>query len=312
MAGKIPPPIPTAKGVRSAADTFLSEQIDRSIQTPELKLPQHVARSKPDDITYQSLLLREDDTVRGLMRSLRDFGAVRISGHGILTEDLRFALANSDRIFTVQCCHSYGDHEQIDWPGDDHRIAQEAVVALGVQNYQIFRQKMDNATIELEGIAKELANVIATCKYKNSIELGGSKLRIYRYHRANIIDRNSSIFTETSQESVPYALSLHLFLDPGEFCLETSSGLVSFETKPESLVLTTGNEFEVMGLGEINSAEGKYMHNPFLKTGRSSFSLRQIWTVSKLNHDPVISLWDQILILFAIVLIYKFFSYIFY
>ena len=139
MAAKFPPPIPTAKGVRSAADTILSQHIDQSIHTPELTLPHHVARSKPGEITYQSLLSRDNEALRVFLRSVRDFGAVRISGHGILTEDLSLVLANSDRIFTVPCCHSYGHHDQIDWAANDHRIAQEATAAIGLQNYQIFR-----------------------------------------------------------------------------------------------------------------------------------------------------------------------------
>lgn len=139
MAEKYPPPIPTAKGVRSAADAILSQHIDWSIHAPELTLPHHVARSKPGQVTYQSLLSRDDEALRVFLRSVRDFGAVRISGPGILTEDLSLALASNDRIFTVPCCHSYGHHEQIDWGGDDHRIAREAAAAIGVENYQIFR-----------------------------------------------------------------------------------------------------------------------------------------------------------------------------
>lgn len=109
-------------------------------------------------------------------------------------------------------------------------------------------QEMDNVSIKLEAIAKELANVIAQSgidQYQEPIQFSESKFSIYRYHRANIIDRNSSVISETNQESGHYALSLHLFLEPGEFYLESGLGLVSFETKPESLVVTMGNELEV-------------------------------------------------------------------
>lgn len=136
-----PSPIPTARGSRSAADPILSKHIDRSVQIPELKLPRHVARSEPDEINFESLVLRETDTIRRLLRSVSELGVVRISGHGIPTEELRFALANSDRIFglTFECCTSYGDHEKIVWGGDDHRIDREAAAAIGDRNYLIFR-----------------------------------------------------------------------------------------------------------------------------------------------------------------------------
>ncbi|XP_057804728.1 uncharacterized protein LOC131020089 [Salvia miltiorrhiza] len=314
MAERIPPPIPTAKGVRSAADPILSEQIDRSAaQIPELKLPQHVALSKPDEISYESLVSREDESVRGLLRSVRDFGAVGISDHGIPTEELRFALGNySDRIFTVEYRTSYGDHEQIEWGGDDRRIAEEAAAAIGEQNYQIFRQKMDNAAIKLEAIAKELADVIAQSginQYHETIKFGESKFSIQRYNRTN--RNSSSVSSETRQESEPYALSLHLFLESGEFRLKHDLSLVSFETKPESLIVTTGKQIEEWSVGEIKSAEGKFMVKPLLHTSKASLSLRQKWTISKSKSDKAISLSEQILILLVIALLYKFVSYIF-
>lgn len=109
---------------------------------------------------------------------------------------------------------------------------------------------MEDASIKLEAIAKELANVI-TLKGKRqnqeTIQFGESKFTIYRYHRANVIAPNTSNISAAIHESGrPYALSLHLFLEPAEFCLESGSGiLLSFETNPESLVVTTGKELEV-------------------------------------------------------------------
>ncbi|KAH6777962.1 hypothetical protein C2S52_006533 [Perilla frutescens var. hirtella] len=328
MADWIPPPplpspIPTARGVRSAADPILSELLDRSVQIPELQLPRHVAaRSKPHEISYESIVMREDESVRRFLRSVREFGVVRIRDHGIPTEELRFALDNSDRIFwlAVECCTSYGDHEKIVWGGADHRMAQEAAAAIGQRNYQIFRQKMENASIKLEAIARELSKAIIAQsnkkQYKETIQFGESKFSIYRYHRANINDRNSSAIGETSQESGPYALSLHLFLDSSQFCLESGLGLLSFETNPDTLVVTMGKELEEWSLGEIKSAEGKLRFQPFLHTNKPSFSLQQKWEFSKLKNDvaesdKAISLSDQILFILIIALFYKSFSYIF-
>lgn len=110
---------------------------------------------------------------------------------------------------------------------------------------------MENASRELEEIAKELVKVIGSreAEDEESIQFGASKFNIYRYHRANIIDRSSSVFGETILQSGPYALSLHLFLEPSEFCLHSDSGsglgFLSFETKPNTLVVTMGKELEV-------------------------------------------------------------------
>lgn len=136
-----PSPIPTARGSRSAADPILSEYVDKSIRIPALKLPQNVHQFKPDEIDYGSIALGDACSVKRLLRSIREFGVVQISGHGIRTEELRFVLGNSDRVFglTVECCTRYGDHEKIVWCGDDGGIAEEAAAAIGDRNYQIFR-----------------------------------------------------------------------------------------------------------------------------------------------------------------------------
>lgn len=135
-----PSPIPTARGSRSATDPVLSQYIDKAAQIPELHLPQHVRQFKPEEINYDSIVFREHDSLRRLLRSIKQFGVFRVNDHGIATEELRSALANSERIFgiTVECCTSYGDHEKIVWHGDDHRIMEEAAApAVGEQNYQI-------------------------------------------------------------------------------------------------------------------------------------------------------------------------------
>ncbi|KAL8526497.1 hypothetical protein ACS0TY_015628 [Phlomoides rotata] len=127
LPSSLPSPIPTAAGSRSAADPILS--------------PQNVRRFKPDEIDYGSIVLRDEDSVRRFWRSIRELGVVQICDHGILTEELRSVLGNSDRVFglTVECCTSYGDHEKIVWRGDDGRIAEEAAAAIGHRNYQIFQ-----------------------------------------------------------------------------------------------------------------------------------------------------------------------------
>ncbi|KAI3474277.1 hypothetical protein Pfo_029065 [Paulownia fortunei] len=267
MAAPPPTPISTAKGSRSAADPILSEYIDKSIQIPELTLPQHVHRFKPEVINYESLVSREKDSVRRLLRSVREFGVFQINDHGILTED----------------------------------------------------QKMENVARQLEALAEELAKVIARSgrkQFEEPIQLGESTLSIYRYHRANIIDRISSVIGERSQESGPYALSLHLLLESSEFCLETGWGNLSFDTSQDTIVVTMGKELEEWSLVEFKSAQEKLMFKPFLHTNRPSFSIEQKWSGSNLRNvvgesNRIISLADQILILLIVALLYNSFAYIF-
>lgn len=65
-------------------------------------------------------------------------------------------------------------------------------------------------------------------------------------------------------------------------------------------------------MGEIKTAEGKFITKPFLHTSKASFSLQKKLGVSKLKPDiKVISLWDQVLVIFIIALLYKLVLYIF-
>ncbi|KAL7136091.1 hypothetical protein ABFS83_10G005700 [Erythranthe nasuta] len=317
-----PSPIPTARGSRSAADPLLSDYIDKSAQIPALQLPEHVNKFKPEEINYELLVFRERDSLRRLLKSAREFGVFRISNHGIATEELRFALASSERIFgiTVECCTSYGDHEKIVWHGDDRRIMEQAAAAaIGVRNYHIFCEKMENVGRKLEGMAEELGKIIVGKQIEESVEIGESTstLSIYRYHRANINDRSSSVIGEIiQQESSLYSLSLHLLLEPSEFCLQSSHGNLSFDTSSETLVVTIGKELQEWSHGELKSAQGKIIFKPFLQTNRPSFSIEQKWSASNLRKvvresDKIISLTNQIFFLLVVAFLFNAFAYIF-
>lgn len=106
---------------------------------------------------------------------------------------------------------------------------------------------MEKAARKLEAMAEELGEIIGELEQiKEPIQLGESTLSIYRYHRANINNRNSSVsIGEKSQETGPYALSLHLLLEPSEFCLEPGTGNLSFDTSPNTIVVTIGKELQV-------------------------------------------------------------------
>lgn len=305
-----PSPIPTGKGSRSAADQILSEYIDKSIQIPELRLPRQVQvhQFKPEEISYESLQMREKDSVRGLMRSVRELGVFKIIDHGISTEELRVALGNSEGIFglMVECCTRYGDHEKLVWRGDDNQIIEEATAMIGEQKLQVLRQKVEKVARQLEGIAQELSEVIG------DVQLGESRLSIYSYHPPNIIHPTSS----TPQISAPYAFTLHLLLDPTQLCLQD----LSFRTTPDTIVVTMGQEIEERSLGEFKSSQGKLLLKPFLHTNRPSFSIEQKWSASNAVGDlrnavgesnKIISLSDQFLILLLVAFLYNSLSYIF-
>ncbi|CAI9768413.1 unnamed protein product [Fraxinus pennsylvanica] len=308
-AASPPPPIPTGKGSRSAVDPALSEYIDKSIHIPELTLPEHVHSIKPLDIDYQLLISMDDDndSISRLSTSARGLGIFRIFGHGISSEELRSTLVDSEQIFglPVKCCTNYGDHEKFVWCDDDKEFIEKGKIVLGEQKFQIFRQNMENVAIKLKAIAEELAKVIAPSAINQSpeqVQLGESTMSIYRYHRANIIDRIPSLVEEKCQESCQYTLKLHLLLESGEFCLQSESHSSSFGASNDTIVVTMGKELEEWRDRELKSAGGELLFRPYLQTNHPSFSIEQKWSSCNLNgiqndSNKRISVVDQILIL---------------
>ncbi|KAG2326449.1 hypothetical protein Bca52824_009177 [Brassica carinata] len=117
----LPSPIPRARGSRSAANEILTEIIEKSIQVPELTLPESHSGGEscgsrhliPAEIDFRLLTSRREGSVDRLVRSAREFGAFRVSYHGISSEEMRSLVRESGRFsefwrkrhgFSEECC----------------------------------------------------------------------------------------------------------------------------------------------------------------------------------------------------------------
>lgn len=96
-----PSPIPRAAGSRSAANQILTEFLEKSLQIPELALPEPYNHRVPDEINLRSLVLGENYWLDRVMKSARDFGAFRIRCHGISAEELRALVRETERVFGI-------------------------------------------------------------------------------------------------------------------------------------------------------------------------------------------------------------------
>ncbi|KAK9290542.1 hypothetical protein L1049_008712 [Liquidambar formosana] len=92
-----PSPIPTGKGLRSAAvdDEILSEYLQKSLQIPDLTLPKSsfsasVHRLVPTEIDYRSIVSRERDSIDLLLRSAAEVGVFLIIGHWNFGRGVKF------------------------------------------------------------------------------------------------------------------------------------------------------------------------------------------------------------------------------
>ena len=87
---------PTGKGSRSAANEILSKHLEKSLNIPNLSLPEpidpllndHVKNINiPEEIEYPMLELGDYQTIDRLLHYAREFGAFMIIDHGIFHED---------------------------------------------------------------------------------------------------------------------------------------------------------------------------------------------------------------------------------
>ncbi|XP_057467767.1 uncharacterized protein LOC130757123 [Actinidia eriantha] len=322
-----PPPIPTGRGSRSAADSIFSDYLNRSLKIPDLSLPEAVHRSVPAEIDRRSLSSREGDSVKRLLRSVVEFGAFRISGHGIRVDELRSAYAVSDSVFRIsddrrrKYCLYYGGREEFVWRCFDEAVAEHAREVIGAQKYRTFNQKMENVANELEAIAGELAKVMSDSANKElihkEIQPRESILSLYRYDPdAFVGDDPPRLSSDRHRESCcEQALSLHLLLDECEFRVQSERGALSFNASPDTIVVTIGKQFEEWSLGEFKSAYGEATFERKLCNTGASYSIELKYSHSTFNRRPAktsktISLADQILFVIVIALLYKIVSFI--
>lgn len=140
-----PSPIPTGKGLRSAANSIFSENLSRSLKIPKLSLPEYVHRSVPADIDRESLASREPDSVKRILRCAAEFGVFRISRHGICVEGLRSALGESDAVFRIpdcknkDCRQDYGGREEFVWRRFEKAVEEQARKVIGAGKYRRLR-----------------------------------------------------------------------------------------------------------------------------------------------------------------------------
>lgn len=104
LSAPAPSPIPTGTGSRSACNEILSDYLAKSLKVPDLSLPHlhpplNEADHIPAEIENPSLELRDYETIDRLLRSAREFGAFRITCHGIFGDELRSFVHEADRIF---------------------------------------------------------------------------------------------------------------------------------------------------------------------------------------------------------------------
>ncbi|GAA0157748.1 hypothetical protein LIER_14946 [Lithospermum erythrorhizon] len=321
-----PSPIPTAHGSRSAVDPSTSELIEKLKKVPELILPNKAHRlasssapphySSPPDgniIDYQWLRLKDYDAVNQVVRSAREIGTFMIYDHGIPTLDLQTIssflgeanIENFGELSSNQCFWSfiYFHHQ-----GHLRNV-------MGIENFQIFSQKIENAVRKLEEIAKDLLEVILIDQHSN--RCNGSNLTIlhkhFQFFDENHQANNYKDVQLHQQNSSTFALSLLLPLPPENEQLPLTSDTV-FVTIGEQLtewsLLKEYNNNTEAAAGMPNNSKRKLSSS----VQQSSFSIEMRWSLSNISNIQakirLISLTDQLVVVIIMVLLFNILGFI--
>ncbi|KAK6279625.1 hypothetical protein POUND7_019892 [Theobroma cacao] len=327
-----PSPIPTANGSRSAANETFTDFLEKSLQVPDLTLPESQSQERhhpaypPYEIDFQSLSLRETSSVERLLRSARELGAFRIGCHGFIKgEELRALVKEAARVFGVLeerdtgfRRYLSGKREEIVWVRCKDERMEWARQYIGAPLYQSFSEKMEKVASKLDQLAEELGQILvenASEQQRKRVQRGEPLLSIYKYNQQDkIMEQKSQLNEEETRHSCHnYTLSLHLPTKDCEFCVKSGpSGLLTFDAGPETIIVTVGQQLEEWSLGEFKSVSGRIINQAELRGSQSFFSMELKWSSLNINHTykttyQKFSLADQFLIALIIVFLYSIF-----
>ncbi|KAK9290956.1 hypothetical protein L1049_009136 [Liquidambar formosana] len=189
---------------------------------------------------------------------------------------------------------------------------------IGTEKYRKFSQKMENVGRTLEVIAEELGRVFSENAAKGSgkrIRERESVLCLYRHSHEGVLDQKPPSDSEKNCKSCDHALSLHLPVKQAEFCVQSERGPLSFDTGPDTIVVTAGELLEEWSLGEFKFVSGEMIFEPDIHESQASLFIELKCSPLTLNHElnkisKTISLVDQLFIVLIVAFLYKFVVFI--
>ncbi|KAG6697879.1 hypothetical protein I3842_09G223200 [Carya illinoinensis] len=306
-----PSPIPTATGSRSAANETFIEYLESSLQPPHLAFPPSTRHPVPVEIDVRSLASRGRESVDRLLRSAREYGACRISGHGILGEELRSFVEAADVVFrNSDFVARTGNREEIVWA-----LSPESEGKFINRN---FSQIMENVARKLDAVAKQLIQVLMenadNKKFWKVMQEKETVVTLYRYHHNNDLlkEENPPLPNDhRNDKSFGHAISFHLHIDHCKFHVQSKRGLLSFEEGPDTIAITVGKQLEEWSLGEFKCVSGESITEPDIQAAsQASYSLELKYISSSINKNfnnrsKTISLLDQVLFAVIVTFLYK-------
>ncbi|KAK4833988.1 hypothetical protein QYF36_014487 [Acer negundo] len=337
MPAPPPSPIPTGRGSRSAANEILSDYLEKSLNVPELALPEspilptalhHQNHWIPEEIDLRSLVSREPESINRLLESSREIGAFTIEVHGVSDEELRSLEREAERVFRILEKRDMGhrlhigapkdNKEEIVWVRSGNEIMDQARKYIGHELYQSFSEKMECVGSKLDDIAQQVRQVfmesLAGKQYeKRSLEKQ-NVLSIHK-HNHNVADESGPI-PEKNKNFHDQIFTLHLPTKQCRYCVQSEKGPIIFYAGPEVIIVTVGKQLEEWSLGEYKCVFGEMMSQPDLQASNFSIELKCPCPSLNPRHSFIkrthktISIADQILIALIMAFLYHIFKFL--
>ncbi|KAF7845215.1 putative downstream target of AGL15-4 protein [Senna tora] len=304
-----PSPIPKATGSRSAANDRFTEFLDKSLHCPELTLPEShfpaMAHTLvPAEIDYRSL---SSPAINRLVRSAKEFGAFRISGHGISAQELGRVEEEAERVMV----RAAGSNANSRWtnPAVERNCRGEMIPCVqsrkgtlqfiaskffGFKSHRNFWIHMGNIASKLDSIVEKVSVALEEHKserFKEQIQETETVICLCRYPHGNAGERDheasSSSSSSSSNERLhDHALRFYLPMEHCIFYIQSGRGPLSFDAGPDTIVVTVGKQLE-LARRSSNSFHSFILFSTIISTIDSLKSLSgflDLFTIAKLSQ----------------------------
>ncbi|XP_014497340.1 uncharacterized protein LOC106758857 isoform X1 [Vigna radiata var. radiata] len=322
----LPSPIPTGRGMRSAASEIFSQFLEKSLHLPELTLPVTHLPPAPAEIDFRSLPLASSDL---MLRSAREFGAFRIRCHGISGVELQTMADEAESVFQKL------RNVAVELNGTDGELIPCVRSSKGSMEFTVndiirdqadrnFWVHMGNVASRLDSIVEQVSLVLqdnTSVEFQERIQDTESVICLCRYPHDNVTKQNEDSSVKRKDRYCDHALRFYLPMEQCIFYVQTERGPLSFDAGPHNIVVTVGKQLQEWSDGQFKSVPGEMIFMPSLQSSSASFSIELICSAPSnvpsqgLNNsedsDKIISLADQLLFVFCLIFLYKFLYFVF-
>ncbi|XP_062094727.1 uncharacterized protein LOC133800709 isoform X2 [Humulus lupulus] len=259
-----PSPIPTGKGSRSASNEPFARFLHDSLRVPGLALPP----SYPVDPTHRTRPTPEVVDLRGgrggcgdrIRDSGKKFGLVRISGHGISVDELKWLLIQGGEWDSEECSSDVlrrrngNRKEEMLWVSSPTERTQSILNWADDPKYRVLSENMKNIGSKLEAIAEKVCQILLEDGRNQvndeKIMFDGKESVTYLYrhnHQQSSMDQ-TQITLNNNENGTQLCLILHLFIEHCQIYVQSEADHLYFDAGPETLVVTIGKQLQEWSL----------------------------------------------------------------